>query len=86
MSSHINHPDTHTHGLADDCPRCAEHAKHPFMSLDDNNLRALILRTRAWMRDEKFPRSITENKAMRNVETVLRALLRIEMLAQGDER
>ena len=35
------HPDTHTHGLADNCPRCAEHAQHPTLSLDQVNLAML---------------------------------------------
>lgn len=41
MTCHAYHPDTHTHGLADDCPRCAEHARHPLGSLDPGNLSVL---------------------------------------------
>ena len=43
--SHTIHPDSHEHGLADDCPRCAEHAEHPLTSLDARNLRTLVERT-----------------------------------------
>lgn len=42
MTMHSLHPDTHTHGLADDCPRCVEHAEHPIQSLDQANLRRIL--------------------------------------------
>jgi hypothetical protein len=71
MTMHTRHPDSPEHGLADGCERCAEHAAHPFESLDDGNLTALIERTRLWMRDEEFPRSDNEAKAMSVVETAL---------------
>jgi len=35
--SHIYHPDTHTHGLCDECPRCEEHAA-TLTGLDAENL------------------------------------------------
>lgn len=68
MTSHTYHPDTHEHGLADECPRCAEHARHPFESLDDTNLRQLIRRVREGQR----PRSGAEATAMEEVEAVFR--------------
>jgi hypothetical protein len=68
MSSHVYEPSIREHGLQDNCPRCAEHAEHPEWSLDDDNLRALIERTMAWMEDREFPRSETEAKAMRGIE------------------
>lgn len=71
MTMHTKHPDSHEHGLADGCPRCAKHADDPFLSLDDRNLKALADRTTAWMRDEQFPRSGTEKTAMRNMERAL---------------
>ena len=74
MTQHTQHPDTHRHGLMDGCPRCAEHAAHPFQSLDADNLRALVARTRAWMRDEAMPRSDTERDAMRQVERFLQCV------------
>ena len=72
MSTHTRHPDTHAHGLADDCPRCNEHADHPFESLDDGNLRALVRRTRLWMENAAYARSENELRAMRIVEVALR--------------
>jgi hypothetical protein len=79
MSAHSVHPDSHTHGLSDNCPRCAEHAEHPFDSLDDDNLRALVARTKAWMNDEQFARSENEAKAMRIVETALNQQRRLAL-------
>lgn len=38
MTAHTNHPSTLEHGLADDCPRCAEHAEHPLQSLDHDHV------------------------------------------------
>ena len=65
MSTHGPHPPTHTHGLADGCPRCAEHAEHPFESLDAKNLRALIERLNL----DLPARSDNEVIAMRALET-----------------
>lgn len=42
MTMHSLHPDSHEHGLADDCPRCAEHAEHPIRTLDRENLRRIM--------------------------------------------
>jgi len=42
MTSHTLHEDSHTHGLADDCPRCREHAEHPEASLDRTNTARLL--------------------------------------------
>lgn len=42
MTIHTIHPDSHTHGLADDCPRCAEHAVDPVLTLDDGNLARIV--------------------------------------------
>ncbi len=38
MTVHAVHPDTHEHGLADDCDRCAELAADPVRTLDHINL------------------------------------------------
>ena len=70
MSASHNHPPRiHEHGLQDDCRRCTQHAEN-LPSLDDQNLLALIERTRLWMKDEGdcYPRSDTELDAMRLVE------------------
>lgn len=72
MSVHTLHPSIREHGLADRCLRCAEHAHDPLAGLDDDNLRALIVRTIAWMDDEEFPRSDVEGFAMRNIEGHIR--------------
>ena len=69
-------------GLADGCERCDEIANDPFIGLDDDNLRALILRTYRWMRDSEFPRSHNENRAMRIVETSVRRAEQIKRLAE----
>jgi hypothetical protein len=57
---HSDHPDSHTHGLADDCERCAEHAKHPLRSLDNTNLRNIMERIVSGLRG----RSENETEAM----------------------
>jgi hypothetical protein len=68
---HTQHPDSHEHGLADGCPRCAEHAVDPVASLDDQNFDLLVGRTVLWMQDQEFPRSDTEKAAMRVIESHL---------------
>ena len=64
MSEHSYHPDSHTHGLADDCERCAEHASHPLRSLDADNLRQLRFR----IRDGLPARSDNERLAMERLK------------------
>lgn len=78
--SHSPHPTISDNGLADDCERCAEIAQDPFTGLDDDNLTALIERTLAWMKDQEFPRSATENQAMRIVERTLVRVRQMERL------
>lgn len=63
MASHTFHPDTHTHGLADGCPRCDEHAERPEVGLDAENL--WVLRDR--MLRGVGPRSKNERRAMTNL-------------------
>lgn len=72
MSVHNRHPSIREHGLADGCERCDEHAANPFNTLDDENLRALVNLTLAWMGDQDMPRSRAELKAMRVVEQAVR--------------
>jgi len=76
MSVHTFHPDTHEHGLVDGCPRCAEHAEHPFESLDSRNLQALIAR----VEDEADARSDNEARAMRVIEATMRRAKLIGMV------
>jgi hypothetical protein len=37
------HPDSHIGGLLPGCPRCREHAEHPEQTLDNENIRRLLL-------------------------------------------
>mgnify|MGYP001610228943 CR=1 FL=1 len=70
--THVFHPDSHSHGLADGCPRCAEHAED-LISLDDDNLTVLYRRTLAFERDDDIaavPRSDTEGRAMRKLNRI----------------
>lgn len=76
MSAHTYHPDSYAYGLADDCPRCAEHAEQPFDTLDDENLLALAIR------EERGydARSDTEARAMAALARHRRAQARLEGL------
>ncbi len=60
VTSHAPHPDIHTDGLADRCPRCDQHAVDPFASLDQDVLRILAER----LRDGEPARSDNEGRAM----------------------
>jgi hypothetical protein len=67
VTAHIAHPDTHEHGLADGCPRCAEHAAHPFLELDARNLQQLAERC-----DQRLePRGELEAIAMAQMQNAL---------------
>ena len=70
--THGPHPSISEHGLANGCERCAEIAINPFAGMDTANLATLVERTRRWMRDEEFPRSIAEAVAMGAVEDAIR--------------
>ena len=67
MSTHTIHPDTHEHGLADGCPRCAEHAERPLDGLDQKNIASLIARVRG----HEEPRSANEYRAMYQLEKAI---------------
>lgn len=56
MTIHTPHPDTHEHGLQDGCPRCAEHAIDPVLTLDDSNLRRVALLA---LNDDRFAEALT---------------------------
>lgn len=63
MATHTLHPDVHQYGLADDCPRCDQHAEHPLVSLDEQNITMLKLRIiEGWT-----PRSKNEARAMEKI-------------------
>ena len=79
MSTHTFHPDTHEFGLADNCPRCEEHADHPLAGLDDHNLRVLLRRI-----EEHLPhRSVNEGIAMANLRDVLVQMERLDEVRYG---
>lgn len=67
MTTHTLHPDSHENGLADDCPRCDEHARYPFDGLDNSNLLALADR----LAKNQSARSINEAVAMNAIRTAL---------------
>lgn len=67
MTTHSVHPGSHEYGLADDCPRCDEHAHDPMRGLDAPNLAELVRR----VADDITPRSENEAIAMRNVKQVM---------------
>lgn len=74
--SHSAHPDVHTHGLADGCTACEEHASQPTHNLDEWMLRDLLSRAL----DRTIPsRSTTEAVAVANVLNILE---RVGRLAQ----
>lgn len=68
MVSHTLHPDSHEHGLSDDCERCAQLARYPGESLDNENLTMLLLR----VLEGRPARSGNERLAMDEVEHSIR--------------
>src|SRR3989337_915723 len=76
MAAHTLHPDSHEYGLADDCPRCAEHARDPGQGLDDRNLSSIIQR----VEEDLPPRSRNEAVAMAYVRNVQRFGERVKRL------
>lgn len=73
MSTHIIHPPIPEGGVVDDCTECRVKAESPVQTLDNDNLSMYLHRTLGWMRDdtECFPRSATEMKLMRQLESVI---------------
>lgn len=65
-SQHTIHEDIQTHGLADGCPRCEEHAYNPWRDLDDTVLRDLVERATQANRFDLM-RSDTEGIAMAKI-------------------
>lgn len=63
IATHTQHPDVHIHGLADGCPRCAEHAESPHAALDADMLAALRRRVITGA----TPRSAAEARAMQRL-------------------
>jgi hypothetical protein len=67
LSTHRIHDPIETHGLADECERCKEHAEHPLRDLDSGNLSDLLTR----IINKEKPRSSTEDVAMYHVKVAL---------------
>lgn len=53
--------------LYDGCPRCAEHAEHPHLSLDDNNLRDMWDQMVEAERNVGYYRNNAEKEASRHL-------------------
>jgi len=66
--THTYHPSIREHGLQDGCDRCAEIAFDPFVGLDADNLRLLLIRTQK----HQPSRSMNELEAMGIMEQTLR--------------
>ena len=75
-STHTYHPDSHTEGLADTCPRCFEHSSHPFDSLDMVNIARL---------KRGDIKSALDKRAAENMQTDLQRAQRIVALWEGCE-
>lgn len=75
-TTHTIHEDISSHGLADGCPRCEEHAEQPIRDLDRSNLCDLV--SMAVDRSIR-PRSGTEERA---VATVLNAMEQFGRIAE----
>jgi hypothetical protein len=43
MTTHTAHEPVQTHGLVDDCPRCIEHTRRPWNTLDPDTLARIEL-------------------------------------------
>lgn len=78
MTIHALHPPIHEYGLADDCPRCAEHAEHPLDSLDLENQRELLRRVNM----EWAPRSENEARAMVNLDRAMHERGKLSLLEE----
>ncbi len=80
MTMHSMHPDSHTHGLADDCPRCVEHAEHPIATLDHENLRRIM---ELAVTDDRLGQPVTHTDLVASAK-VLTALEHAGHLARTD--
>jgi hypothetical protein len=67
MTSHVLHADVHEVGLQDGCPRCEEHATHPYHSLDERMIEELERR----VEDLEPPRSKAEALALEHVRAMV---------------
>ena len=58
--THVAHPDVHTHGLADNCDRCAQIAERPTANADSVVLANIRLR----LTGDALPRTEAEARAV----------------------
>ena len=78
MTIHTIHEDSHTHGLADDCPRCAEHAEDPVSTLDGINLLRIV---RLAVDPDRFANALTETDLVAAAK-VLNSLERVGAISR----
>jgi hypothetical protein len=77
VSVHTPHPPIETAGLHDGCPRCDEHARDPFATLDESTLRHLGLRIhqgRPARSDNEARAMAVLNRAMQHTSFVRRLI------------
>lgn len=74
--THNPHGSIKEEGLNDECERCAEHAEHPFSSLDDSNIIFLTERVTGGFN----ARTINEGKAMSQIYEVINHYNRLKKL------
>lgn len=65
--------------LADDCPRCEEHARDPFKALDDSHLGRLVIMDRDYQITTIRPSTVNDWVAM----TKIREVINMYQLAQN---
>ena len=80
MANHTLHPDVTKHGLADDCPRCTDHALEPWNTLDYENLGILVRR----ILHHESGRSHNETTAMMNLLRKMHNKYEMEIQSMAD--
>lgn len=89
MTMHRYHPDPERGDpedaiLWDDCERCTQHARGPFISLDDDNVRALYARGIAVEEGDEYYRTRTEGRAAQDVYLTARRLEQTGLLVRHE--
>lgn len=77
-----SYPDSHEYGLADDCPRCEQHARDPLRGLDDDNVTNLLWRVETG----QPPRSTNEAIAMAHIRDAIAVHDRLSSYLQNLRR
>lgn len=82
MTMHNNHENMpETAVLADDCPRCEEHARDPFKALDDSHLGRLVVMDREFLRNPIRPATTNDWIAMTKIREVINMYERAQKCA-----